>query len=155
MSLYQKLPKSTSTRLLVGIWFVGICLAYSLVVNGLIALYGFTGLLIPYFFPTNNLAMTSSQLWFFALLGLVAGITTTMLGFLAFWFNSLSKNTQAMSRAVFIPLVIVTILLIGSHNFTYHLGSSWIWASLMSVVAAGIVPVVFLTNPTARKLHSR
>jgi predicted tellurium resistance membrane protein TerC len=155
MALYQKLPKDTSAGMLTAIWLVGLCLAYSLVVNGLIALYGFTGLLMPYFFPNNNLALTSSQVWFFTVLALVAGITTTMLGFLAFWFNRLSKNTRAMSKAVFIPLAIVTILLIGGRSYPYHLPASWIWASVISVVMAGIVPVLFLQQPSARKLHSR
>jgi hypothetical protein len=155
MSLYEKLPKATSPGMLTAIWAVGLCLAYSLVINGLIALYGFTGLLIPYFFPTNNLAFTSSELWFFAALAIVASITTTTLGFLAFWFNRLSKNTQAMSRVVFIPLVVVSVLLIAGKNYPYHLNSSWIWASLVSVVVAGIVPVLFLQQPAARKLHSR
>ena len=158
MLRYERLPKATSTNVKIGIWLVGLCLAYALVVNGLIAIYGLSGFLVPYFYPNNHLVYGPSEPTYLLVLGLVAALATTMLAFLGVYFDKLSKKTRPLSRVVFIPLILVTTLLAlqqTDSRFSYHLGPIWIWASLLSAIAAGLVPLLFLRSPEARRLHNR
>ncbi len=158
MLRYERLPKKTSPRIKAGIWIVGIALAYALVVNGLIAIYGLSGFLIPYFYPNNHLVFGPSEAAYLLILGLFAALATTMLAFLGVYFDQLSKKTRPLSRVVFIPLILVTALLAMQQNdihFHYHLGPTWIWASLLSAIVAGLFPLLFLRSPEARRLHNR
>jgi len=158
MLRYERLPKHTSAQIKLGILVVGVSLAYALVVNGLICLYGLSGYFVPYFYPSAQLVFDSSESIYLLILGLAAGLTTTMLAFLGVYFDQLSKKTRPLSRVVFVPLILVTALLAlqeTSPKFHYSMGPNWIWASLLSAILAGLVPLLFLRSPAAKRLHNR
>jgi len=157
MLRYQKLPAGTSRWLTLAILLTGGCLGYSISINAVIALYGFTGFLSNLFFP-GSLPISPHEAVYFGVLGVAAAISATMLSFFAYDMNVLSRRAVFRSRIMWIPTLLVTALLYWQHtrsSFQYHLNLSWCIALACSIVLGGVIPAVVLSTAAARKLHSK
>jgi len=158
MFAYEKLPKGTSKRTQNLVVLVGILLGFCFVVEGLMALYAFCGLLAPLFFSNVSIPLQPRDTVLFIVQALSGSFACLLLGYVAFFMDRLSKRALPFSRWPYAP-IIITYLCVAtprhSPGFSYHLGSGWAVATLLAIPLGGIIPYLFLRTRAARKLHSR
>lgn len=158
MIAYKKLPKGTPQWLTNSIFLLGGALGISISVYTLIALYGLSAFLITLFFPHSSFHIDSAEAIYLGIVGVAAGLVATLTSYLAVYMNGLKKQAIRMSRIVWAPALVTTVLVVSDsvmQSFLYPFNRIWVISALASFVFAGILPWMLLRTKAARKVHSR
>lgn len=158
MLTYKKLPKGTPRWITIAIFFLGGALGIAISIYTLVALYGLSAFLVNLFFPGSSFTIDSSEATYLGVTGIIAAIAATLASYLAVYMNGLSKKAITLSRIVWIPALIATVLVYTDttfEGFTYIFSSTWVLGVVTSFIFAGILPWLLLRTKAARKLHSR
>ena len=159
MIRYEKLPKKTSPATVAGVLMCGLGLSFGLVISSILAAYCLVAVFAHNVYGGFDILIIGPRqaIFFFGLFG-VAAVTTTTLGFLAYYMDKLSKKALPLSRVMLLPTALLALLTQWQHNsshFSYHISSAVVMSAWLSVIVAGILPALFLSTKGARKLHSR
>jgi len=158
MIKYKSLPKNTPISVVIGILLTGVGLSYSIVVCGLVAIFGLTGLFGEYFYSASNIAISGKEAVALGLLVVLSVITTVMFSFLAFYMNRLSKKTYRLSRIVWLPsslTVAYFLWLANSHVLATNIETSGVVAVKIIIPLGAILPALFFSQSSTRKVHNR
>jgi len=158
MLTYKKLPKGTPDWVTTAIFWLGGALGIAISAQALLALYGLCGFLITLYYPNSAFAITTHEAVYLGIVGASAAFSALMLSFLAVRMNQLSKRAIGLSRIMWIPLALTTLLVFWGHrmaDFRYGVPGGWVLAGFVSVIFGAILPWILLRNPVAAKVHSK
>ena len=151
------MPKNTPKWLVWAVFLIGGCLGLSIGVTGLLALYGVYGFVGNMFFVAS-LDISPHQAEYLGAMGLVAAIACVLLSFLAYDMNVLTRRSIALSKIVWLPLVLTAIMVWWARhntNFTHRPHALWLAGAAASIILGGILPWLLLRTKAAQKLHNR
>lgn len=151
---YQKHPAGTPTWLTRAIFMLGAGIGLAIVAEFAYMFYMLTPVLSALFLDYTP-ALQSGKVMFYALIGVLAGVSGSAVVMMALAMNSLQRI--ALRRSI---VAAGLTLLTGFVTFfswfvsgTEYLHGIWVFLTLVSAVAGALVPMIILHTPAGRRLH--